>query len=126
MPHFHHQKLPAFSTLLSGNSPPDAVGFQSDQLQIWFNNTTEHWVDDRLHVHAESDECFIVLRGAITVDVEGKRFTIGAGEFCCFPRGIFHAVIGVEPPVESLMIRAPSVLDKMYRPMAISSEQDET
>ena len=126
MTRIHHQKLPDHSTLLSGHSPPNAVGVQSTQLQIWFNNTTEHWVDERPHAHARSDECFIVLRGAITVEVEGERFTISAGEFCCFPRGVFHAVTGVETPVESLMIRAPSVQDKLFEPPADDREGDES
>lgn len=112
---FHKQKLPDYSTLLSGRTTRDEVGFRSEQLQIWYNNTTKGWADDKPHAHLESDEIFIVLRGSIVVEVEGERFTIGPREFCCFPRGIFHSVIEAHPPVESLMIRAPSVEDKIYR-----------
>jgi hypothetical protein len=36
---FHHRKFPDYSTLLSGRVPPDDVGFPSDRLQIWYNNT---------------------------------------------------------------------------------------
>ena len=112
---FHHQKLPDFSTLLSGNTPPDDIGFVSQQLQIWYNNTEEGWTDALPHAHQESDECFIVLQGSIVVEVEGERFTIGPREFCCFPRGMYHQVVEVHPPVESLMLRAPSINDKIYR-----------
>lgn len=115
MTRFHHRKLPAHSTLLSGHSPPDETGFQSHRLQIWYNNTHDRWQDPHPHAHEESDECFIVLRGTIVVEVEGQRVLVGPGEFCCFPRGIYHAVVDVHPPVESLMIRAPSVADKVYR-----------
>src|SRR5690349_10113634 len=111
MPPFHHQKLPDYSTLLAGRTPPDAVGFRSERLQIWYNNTDQPWRDPGAHYHQESDECFIVLRGALLVEVEGERFRIGPGEFCCFPVGISHAVIEVYPPIESLMIRAPSIDD---------------
>jgi mannose-6-phosphate isomerase-like protein (cupin superfamily) len=114
MPPFHHFPLPNYSTLLCGRAPRDSVGFQSDALQIWYNNTTKGWKDNGIHKHLESDECFIVLKGQITVEVEGQRFTVGPREFCCFPRGVYHAVIEVQPPVESLMIRAPSVEDKVY------------
>ena len=119
MTKFHHHKLPDYSTLLSGRSPRDAVGFQSDQLQIWYNNTAHSWVGDGEipHKHLESDECFIVLRGSLVVEVEGKRFTVGPREFCCFPAGVYHAVVAVEPPVETLMIRAPSIEDKIYQQM---------
>jgi mannose-6-phosphate isomerase-like protein (cupin superfamily) len=114
MPTFHHRKLPEYSTLLSGRVPPDAVGFTSDRLQIWYNNTSGTWADPAPHAHRESDECFIVLRGSLIVEVEGERHLIGPREFCCFPRGVLHCVVVVLPPVETLMIRAPSCEDKYY------------
>ncbi|MCA9935566.1 MAG: cupin domain-containing protein [Anaerolineales bacterium] len=114
MSKFHHHKLPDYSTLLSGRSPRDSVGFQSDKLQIWYNNTDAPWQDGAPHAHLECDECFIVLRGSLLVEVEGEHHIIGSREFCCFPRGVFHSVVAVYPPVETLMIRAPSVDDKIY------------
>jgi mannose-6-phosphate isomerase-like protein (cupin superfamily) len=114
-PPFHHRKLPDYSTLLAGRTPPTDIGFPSTLLQIWYNNTQEAWSDPLPHAHQASDECFIVLRGRITVEVEGERFTIGPREFCCFPRGVYHQVIAVHPPVESLMLRSPSVDDKVYQ-----------
>jgi mannose-6-phosphate isomerase-like protein (cupin superfamily) len=111
---YHHRRLPAFSTLLSGHTPPDDFGFASRKLQIWYNNTLTGWKDDRPHAHQESDECFIVLEGTLVVDVEGERVTISPGEFCCFPAGVFHAVVDVHLPAETMMIRAPSVDDKLY------------
>jgi mannose-6-phosphate isomerase-like protein (cupin superfamily) len=113
--HFHHRKLPEYSTLLSGHTPPDEIGFRSEWLQIWYNHSDQKWRDPNPHMHLESDECFIVLRGALVVEVEGERFTIGEREFCCFPRGVYHSIIEVHPPYETLMIRAPSVNDKVYR-----------
>lgn len=114
MPTFHHFPLPDYSTLLSGREPRDEYSFQSDQLQIWYNNTDQAWADNSLHKHLESDEIFIVLSGTLVVEVEGERHTIGPREFCCFPRGVYHAVVEVHPPVETFMIRAPSVADKVY------------
>jgi ribosomal protein S18 acetylase RimI-like enzyme/mannose-6-phosphate isomerase-like protein (cupin superfamily) len=117
MTQFHHRKLPDYSTLLSGHTPPDEVGFPSSQLQIWYNNTGESWVGDgeRPHKHLQSDECFIVLRGSLVVEVDGRYVTIGPREFCCFPAGQYHAIVEVHPPLETLMIRAPSVDDKVYQ-----------
>ncbi|MCP4428243.1 MAG: cupin domain-containing protein [Chloroflexi bacterium] len=114
---YHRRKLPQFSTLLSGRAPRNGIGFQSDNLQIWYNNQDSSWVGDgeTPHKHAASDECFIVLKGILLVDVEGERFEVGPGEFCCFPSGVYHAIVEVRPPVETLMIRAPSVDDKIYR-----------
>ena len=115
MARYHHRRLPSYSTLLSGHTPPNEVGFRSDKLQIWYNNTDTSWRDEGPHAHAESDECFVVLKGTVIVDVEGERVTLGAGEFCCFPAGVFHAVVEVQTPAETLMIRAPSENDKIYR-----------
>jgi mannose-6-phosphate isomerase-like protein (cupin superfamily) len=115
MTKFHHQKLPDFSTILAGHTPIDAVGFKSDKLQILYNNINTSWKDDGLHKHLESDECFIVLKGALIVELENnQRVRVEAGEFCCFPVGLYHAVVDVETPAETLMIRAPSVNDKVY------------
>src|SRR5690349_1621503 len=72
MSKFHHRKLPDHSTLLSGPRPRDEVGFASERLQIWYNNTVETWVDPAPHMHLESDECFIVLCGSLLVEVEGE------------------------------------------------------
>ena len=117
MEKYHHRKLPKYSTLLSGHTPPNEVGFKSDRLQIWFNKTNESWVGngEKPHLHQESDECFIVLEGSLDVDVEGEQFTIKAGEFCCFPAGFYHNILKVHPPVETLIIRSPSIADKVYK-----------
>jgi Mannose-6-phosphate isomerase len=112
---FHHYSLPDSSALLSGYAPPTPIGFQSNRLQICYFNTQKGWADPLPHAHQESDECFLVLRGKIIVDVEGECVIIGPREFCCFPRGVFHQVKEVHPPVECLVIRGPSIDDKISR-----------
>jgi mannose-6-phosphate isomerase-like protein (cupin superfamily) len=112
---FHHTTLPDFSTLLSGHTPPDEVGFQSTSLQIWYNNQDGPWTDPQPHAHTEGDECFIVLKGELIVDVNGERHVIGPREFCCFPKGTFHQILEVHAPIETLMIRTPSKEDKIYK-----------
>jgi mannose-6-phosphate isomerase-like protein (cupin superfamily) len=111
---FHHASLPNHSTLLVGRQPPDDVAFRSDLLQVWYNNTDEAWEDVSPHFHSDSDECFIVLSGELVVEIGDKRVVIGPREFVCFPGGMVHSVVGVHPPVETFMIRAPSVDDKHY------------
>ena len=116
---FHRKKLPddapAYSTLLAGHTPVDEAGFQSDRLQIWYNNTSEIWSDPAPHAHMESDECFIVLNGVITFEVDGEQIDIGPREVCFFPKGMYHAIVEVHTPVECFVIRAPSVEDKVYQ-----------
>jgi mannose-6-phosphate isomerase-like protein (cupin superfamily) len=120
---FHHQKLPEYSTLLMGRAPRDAMGCASERLQIWYNHGSGTWRDPQPHAHQQSDECFIVLRGSLVVEVEGQRVTIGPREFCCFPAGVYHAVVEVSPPFETLMIRAPSIEDKLYAADASPAKQ---
>ncbi len=75
---YHHRRLPDFSTLLSGRSPQNEWGFQSDKLQIWYNHTDKSWLEDSEtpHKHLQSDECFIVLRGTLIVEMETEQFLI--------------------------------------------------
>jgi len=117
---FQHHAFPQHSALWSGRVTPDDTSFQSDQLQIWYNHTEVSWVGagERPHFHQRSDECFVVLQGALIVAVEGERHRIGPREYCCFPAGLAHAIVAVETPVETLMIRAPSTDDKVYPPAA--------
>ena len=112
---FHHAKLPEYSTLLSGHTPLEEAGFQSDTLQIWYNNTDQAWADSLPQYHEKSDEIFIVLSGVLHVEVDGKNHRIDPREFCCFPSGQWHSIVRVEVPVETLMIRSPSVDDKVYK-----------
>ena len=112
---FHHATLPNYSTLLSGHTPPDEAGFQSAALQIWYNNTHKSWIDASPHYHEKSDEIFIVLKGILHVEVDGEIHRIGPREYCCFPAGQWHSIVRVEVPVETLMIRSPSVEDKVYK-----------
>lgn len=111
---FHHKKLPDFSTLLCGKFPPDEIGFKTEDLQILYNNTNKPWEDAAPHYHKDSEECFIVLKGSMVVEVENERMTINEREFCYFPKGVVHSVVKTFPPIESLMIRSASVDDKVY------------
>ena len=111
---FHHRRLPEQSALLAGRWVPDDLAFRSDALQVWFNDRSEPWSDPGPHFHAESDEMFVVLEGALLVEVDGERVRVGPGEFCCFPAGLPHQISSIEPPIRTLMIRAPSVDDKVY------------
>jgi len=99
---------------LSGPTAPNDLAFLSDRLQISYFNTKEGWTDPLPHAHQESDGCFLVFQGTIIVEVEGERVTIGPREFCGFPRGTYHQVLEVHPPIECLILRSPSGSDKRY------------
>jgi mannose-6-phosphate isomerase-like protein (cupin superfamily) len=107
--------LPDGSDLLAGRVPRSPLTFQSDQLQILYRNTDEPWSDPDAHMHQSSDECFIVLRGSLLVEIENRQYQVGPREMCFFPRGVFHRLVEAFPPVEAFIIRAPSIDDKRYR-----------
>src|SRR6266540_3282725 len=108
-------RLPPHSALLSGRLTPNDLAFRSDSLQVWYNDRpSEPWADSEPHFHTESDEMFVVLEGALLVAVDGEVVRVGAGEFCCFPAGLPHELVEIETPLRTLMIRAPSVDDKVY------------
>jgi len=56
------------------------------------------------HVHEETDEFFLVVRGSLTVRVRGMNdAVIGAGEFFVVPRGVEHAPLA-DAECEFLML----------------------
>jgi mannose-6-phosphate isomerase-like protein (cupin superfamily) len=65
------------------------------------------------HAHRESDEIYIVLEGPMVIAANAELFTVAAGEVLCVPAGTAHQVIRVEVPHRSLVLRSPSVDDKM-------------
>jgi hypothetical protein len=57
---------------------------------------------------------FWYFKGLLIVEVEGEPVTIGPREFCGFPRGTYHQVVEVHPPIECLILRNSSGSDKRY------------
>ena len=99
MTKFHHRQLPAFSALLPGPTPRNELGFRSDHLQISYFNTEDRWSDPLPHAHQESDECYLVLRGTLVLEIEGERVTLGPREFGCLPQGTYQQIVQVHPPL---------------------------
>ena len=42
------------------------------------------------HAHADTDETFIVLAGAMTIELRDRAVPVAAGEMCVVPRGVEH------------------------------------
>ncbi|MGF6533705.1 mannose-6-phosphate isomerase-like protein (cupin superfamily) [Paraburkholderia sp. GAS206C] len=111
-----HRKLEVTTShwaLISGRSPTDELSFRSEGLQVIFNDTSTPWQDAVAHAHRESDEIYIVLEGPMVIAVNAELFTVAAGEVLCVPSGTAHQLIRVEVPHRSLVLRSPSVDDKM-------------
>lgn len=48
------------------------------------------------HSHAETDELFLVLRGALTIEFRDGVRTLGPGEFLVVPKGVEHRPVAPE------------------------------
>jgi hypothetical protein len=79
---------------------------------VWFNDTSSGWVDERPHFHELSDEMFVVLEGAIVVEVAASawdRASSAASLRVCPTRSLRR-----RRRCARSLIRAPSVDDKVY------------
>lgn len=84
--------------------PPRVVNFGTE-----FGQVTEHWSPRVIaalngqyvklakvggefvwHDHADEDEFFLVMRGALRIDFDDGTVTLGEGECCVVPRGVRH------------------------------------
>lgn len=100
-------------TVIVGPEPPSAAGFRSDRLQVLHWRVDEPYADDGTHLHRASDEVYVVLEGAIDVEIDGSRITVEAGEAVTVGAGVVHALVGVRHPARGLTIRGPAIGDKV-------------
>ncbi|MBT8227291.1 MAG: cupin domain-containing protein [Dactylosporangium sp.] len=87
----------------------ESVSVGSVSISEQLRRITEHWspktvatvntYDIRLakvqggfvrHRHVESDECFLVVEGELTIRMDDGDVTLGPGELCVVPRGVYH------------------------------------
>lgn len=111
---FFLHPLPDGDALLAGRAPRDALGVRTEHFQILYRNTDAPWSDPDEHLHSESDECFLVLQGTLVIEVEGECQEVGPRAVCFFGRGTRHRLRETRGHVECLIIRAPSLEDKVY------------
>lgn len=112
---YHKRALPESFAVLSGPFPPDDLAFKSDRIQILWNCSNAPWADPGQHLHTDSDEAYIVLSGALVLEIENERVTVASGEVCFVPAGVFHAVVEVYTPIKAFVIRSPATQDKVQR-----------
>lgn len=48
------------------------------------------------HSHADEDELFYVLRGAVRIELEDGAVELAAGQMCVVPRGVRHHPVAAE------------------------------
>ena len=100
-------------TVIAGPKPPSDDGFCSDRLQVLHWRVDEPFGDDGTHLHRSSDEVYVVLEGAIDLEIDGSRSTVAAGEAVTVGAGVPHALVSVRYPARGLTIRGPAINDKV-------------
>jgi mannose-6-phosphate isomerase-like protein (cupin superfamily) len=58
------------------------------------------------HHHAEEDEMFLVLEGAVDIHLRESVVSLGPGEFCVVPRGVEHKPVA--RPTASVLLFEPA------------------
>ncbi|WP_020017184.1 cupin domain-containing protein [Promicromonospora sukumoe] len=100
-------------TVIAGPQPPSDDGFRSDRIQVLHWRVDEPFSDEGTHLHRTSDEVYVVIEGAIELEVDGSRVTVAAGEAVTVGAGVPHALVAVQYPARGLTIRGPAVDDKV-------------
>ena len=70
------------------------------------------WSDSGTHVHARSDEIYLLLKGRLDLIVAGGSISLSPGEMLLVRAGIPHGVVGGAGPIEHIGFRAPALDDR--------------
>ena len=73
-----------------------------------------------LHRHSREDEWFYILDGELTWEVDGERFTGGAGASAFAPRGRAHTYQNFHDETAHLLVMVtPGGLDRFFEEMTV-------
>jgi mannose-6-phosphate isomerase-like protein (cupin superfamily) len=82
------EKLASFDEIFS----PRIVGYYDDtKIQVAKTKGEFVW-----HSHPDTDDLFLVLKGAITVELRDGAVEVGEGELLVVPRGVEHRPVADE------------------------------
>jgi mannose-6-phosphate isomerase-like protein (cupin superfamily) len=84
-----------------------------------FRHTVPPLSGPPLHRHSHEDEWFYVLKGEITIEVDGERSVLRPGGSAFAPRGTAHTFKNFgESPAEMLMITTPGHFNLFFEELA--------
>lgn len=92
---------------VAGSRLPRADPAYSTLVDIGFNRQADVWQDDFAHYHTESEECYLVIRGGLALEVGSQIVSVPAGHLLGIKAGTSHRVVGGQGPIESFSIRVP-------------------
>lgn len=83
-------------------------------LDIGFNRKSTAWEDAMPHLHTDSEEYFVVLKGSLDMLVNGESVKIYPNNLIGIRANTPHQIIGGMPPIENFLIRVPgNMADKV-------------
>ena len=92
-----------------------ATGDSTQNTFVGLENVEPPGGGTPLHSHAREDEFFHVLEGELTVFVDGKTVTLGAGQSLFAPRGIPHCFKNCSSsPVRFLVMCMPAAIEAFF------------
>jgi mannose-6-phosphate isomerase-like protein (cupin superfamily) len=91
---------------------PWIPGVNRDRVAIRHSAAVPPWSDRDIHLHTDSEEYYFVLRGELSLLVDGSIFILRAREALAVRPGVPHAVVGGRGPIEHFVIRAPGSDDR--------------
>jgi mannose-6-phosphate isomerase-like protein (cupin superfamily) len=76
------------------------------------------------HTHPETDECFLVLRGELTIRFDDGAVTLRAGQLFVVPRGTPHQPVA-EDVAEVLLIEPSTTVNTGDTPSSFTATRHE-
>ena len=100
-------------TVVAGPNPPDETCFCSSRVQVLHWQVEAPFSDAGTHLHQDSDEVYVVMEGAVDLDIDRASVTVMAGEAVTVGAGVSHALVAVHHAARGLTIRGPAIDDKV-------------
>jgi mannose-6-phosphate isomerase-like protein (cupin superfamily) len=90
-----------------GATLPASDPAYSKWIDIGFNRSEQAWRDPSAHLHTDSEEYFIVLKGRIDLEVNQVPIPVMPGWMVGVRGRVPHRITGVETPIENFILRVP-------------------
>lgn len=99
-----HQALWMLNTLLIEHATAQDTGGQYSVVEVWGTAAG----DPPPHLHADTDEAFLVLEGTVDVTLDGITTSLSAGGFAFATRGVPHAYATTSEVSRMIVIASPA------------------
>ncbi|MCJ7626133.1 MAG: cupin domain-containing protein [Anaerolineaceae bacterium] len=91
---------------------PGTPNMRQDLFAIGHTDSLAPWCDPVVHLHAGSDEYFILRGGMLKFYIADQMISLNPNEIIMIKANVPHAIVGGEGSISHIGIRAPSLKDK--------------